>query len=68
VGVDLRCNGNRELEDHRAARRHPQATVLAVAAKSSIDRVRRHLLDRLRPVNSMNPFGAMISLPGIPRT
>jgi hypothetical protein len=68
VGVNLGCAGNRELEDRRAARRHPQATALAVADKSSIDRVQRHLLERLCAANSMNLFGAMISLPGIPRT
>jgi hypothetical protein len=49
-------------------RRHPQATVLAVAVKSSIDRVPLQLLERLRAANSMNSVGARISLPGIPRT
>ena len=68
MGVDLRFVGNRELEDRRAARRHPQATVLAVAVKSSIDRVPLQLLERLRDANGMNSFGAGTSLPGIPRT
>jgi hypothetical protein len=43
-----------------ALRRHPQATALAVADKSSIDRVQRHLRERLRAVNSMNSFGVRI--------
>ena len=67
MDVNLRFVGNRELEDRRAARRHPQATALAVADKSSIDRVQRHLWERLRAANSMNPFGVRIGLPEIPR-
>jgi hypothetical protein len=67
VDVDLRFVGNRELEDRLAARRHPQAMALAGADTSSIDRVQRHLWERLRAANSMNPFGARIGLPEIPR-